>query len=182
MIVNHEQGWVLVTPPKTASTTLHHYLKAAPFYGIWWPHDPPIGPSQHTMEIPPRHHGLEWDAILYTIRNPLTRVLSQWSHYLTDQKNAVPLGDWLSLATDEYRLQHGFFFRPQSVWLKEIPTLPNAVPIHTETLLEDLTLFFRADLPPIPHMNRTRHNSIVAAEYIPRVLELYRDDFALWHK
>lgn len=68
MLINREARWLIVTPPKTASTSLRHHF--AEFYNG----------HQHDHEIPADFHG----RIYVTCRNPFDRAISLWMHYLWD--------------------------------------------------------------------------------------------------
>ena len=74
MIVSCAYRFVLVTPPKTASTSLHTFLSQPPFCPQRW--TPAIG-DQHSAAIP--EDGRDYLAVTCW-RHPLDREISLWAH------------------------------------------------------------------------------------------------------
>lgn len=74
MIVSHAFGFVLVTPPKTASTSLHRFLSQPPFCASPWTSEKS---DQHSADIP---KGCADYLVITTWRHPLDREVSLWGH------------------------------------------------------------------------------------------------------
>ena len=75
MIVSHTYKFAIVTPPKTASTTLHEWLIAPPFCDRHYP-PPDQRKGQHDTPEP-----LPGDyTVAFSWRNPLDREVSLWAH------------------------------------------------------------------------------------------------------
>jgi len=75
MIINHEQRWIYIGPPKTGSTTMHKELPKR-FGGRY------VNPeAQHDADIP---EGCENYLILASVRDPYQRAVSLYWHYLRD--------------------------------------------------------------------------------------------------
>lgn len=187
MIVNLAEGWATVTPPKTASTTLHELLCRPEWGGRRHDANPdrvPNGWQQHHTEIPPTI-----DQIIFTCRNPYTRSESLFWHKLHDLRYhaATDLG-WephhLDLPAlhdpakdDEFGYRAMFvrymrrltadkaytsFFASCSWYLDRVDRNLKIHLVHTETLAEDLAkLPFgprEVDGDTLPLHNRQRHN------------------------
>lgn len=190
MIVNYKDRWCYVSPPKTASTSLHEFLIQPPFnggsYGVT--HTPYSIAAHHLIQPPPEFNPATW-TIFYSVRHPYTRCLSLYSHFISERDQAnLSFDNWLDLVPSN-RLT-GFFFRSCTHWLNSIHTLPNAIPIRTEHILADLsTAFDRLNLPHItsstwpllPKRNKTKHPSLPTIPQCDRINSLYRDDINNWY-
>jgi hypothetical protein len=77
MILLIDQRIVIVTPPKTASDTLHRVLCAPPWYGVAvvGPHHGVI--DKHYPHVPNEAFGFR---VLLAVRHPLDRLVSLWHH------------------------------------------------------------------------------------------------------
>lgn len=85
MIVLPELELILVTPPKTASTSLHALLCREPWRGIYviGPTDPSVHVNQHSTHFPPQF-GLY--PIAAVVRQPLARLASLWVFMTEEQR------------------------------------------------------------------------------------------------
>lgn len=168
MIVNHRGHWLYAGIPKTASTTLHSYLKAPPFCGV------DTGPEeQHRMEPP---EGAGEFRVLTVVRNPFTRALSLWRHARLNEFPGIGLAALLRSCPS----QDDPFYRWRQIDFVRCLMLPEVV--HLEDLAGGLSRFFgTATLPEIPRLNET-DSCHCQAELTPDLVELitanYREDFA----
>lgn len=156
MIVDNENRWCILTPPKTASTTLNSVFGEHPELGG------EVKGGQHEMDPPP---GVP--RILVTVRDPWTRTVSLWRHACLDRYQGLcneasmepfPLREetrlYLAVAVEDYpflsylddvdaeRLDE-FFSYSLCRWLEGVN---EAEPIRFENLEADL----RAVLPDVP--------------------------------
>jgi hypothetical protein len=76
MIVQEQERWVYLGPPKTASTTMHIELVKPPWRGIRV--DPE---AQHDMEVPEPYRDF---FVFGTVKNPYERAVSLYWHFLRD--------------------------------------------------------------------------------------------------
>ena len=74
MIVSRKRRFIYIGPPKTATTTLHHWLSQPALCESRWD---PKGQDQHRTDLP---DGCEDYLIVVSIRNPLDRAVSLWRH------------------------------------------------------------------------------------------------------
>lgn len=171
MLINREAGWLIVTPPKTASTSLSRH-----FAELYSGH-------QHDHDLP-----ADWTGRVYvTCRNPFDRAVSLWQHRLYDLQRVV------GGKIPELAQRHGFadflaerpslneFFGPQSFW---VGNLRRDGELHTETLDADLRAagLLSGD-EQLPRYNRTKHDpyeSYYTPELAERVAQDFSSDFAMF--
>jgi len=77
MVIHHGQRWIYIGPPKTGSTTLHHFLTSRAIGGLH-------SGAQHDNQLPP---GCELYWIIMTVRHPQTRLLSFYYHRLFELRD-----------------------------------------------------------------------------------------------
>jgi len=186
MIINHARRWVIITPPKTGSTTLRTLLvdesagrDTCCFTG-----------HQHDATLP---RDCQSYGVFATVRNPYDRAVSLWWHRLWDIRHEQgtvgagcsgpsvaalacehPFSEFVGwMATAE-----AFFAWPCTRWLRFVPAYRV---LRLESLGADLRRWRL--LPtgrPIPHENRTGHGP-VHAYYTPEIRDVirasHRDDF-----
>ena len=162
MIVAPDKSWVYIGPPKTASTSLHSFLKRK-MGGIDY------NGNQHYATILPE---LDQARIFYTVRHPLTRSLSLWKHFL-NEGHSGDFDDFLRMV-EEGSLSP-FYTTPISQWIGNRVRI-NGTPIRVERMFEDLeTVFSKLPDSPVEHLNRTYH-----APYPPR--DLWNKIARIWHQ
>ncbi len=176
MIVNEEEKWVYVAPPKTGSTTLHRELVRAPWNGRRL--DPV---EQHEMMVPDSWQNF---LILATVRCPYCRAVSLYWHYLRDIRalrckadGIEDRDDWnkYPLPHDEYPFERflemviagsleefephdfPFFLFPLRGWLAQLSRVD--VTLHLENLNEE---FNRLPFVGDRQANFGKHNAPVA--------------------
>lgn len=146
MLINRQAGWIIITPPKTASTTLSKTFPQ--FYSG----------HQHDTTIPKDFVG----TIYATVRDPFARAVSLWRHWLWDRCKAekVEFPDKLTERNTfadfcEVLPQLGTFFYPMSWWTRQAGTV---VPLRIEQLDEEVrTLGLLSPTAALPQLNKTRH-------------------------
>lgn len=85
MIISHRHRFVYLGPPKTASTTLHHWLSQPAFCDHRWE---PLPDSQHSSVLPT---GVEHYFKFASIRDPFDRCVSLWRH--SQSRTSLAAGD-----------------------------------------------------------------------------------------
>lgn len=146
MLINREANWIILTPPKTGSTTL-----SKTFSWLYSGH-------QHDTTIPADFTG----TIYATVRNPFGRAVSFWRHWLWDRVRAEHVRNPTELADrTEFRNfcaalpSLGSFFYPMSWWTRKVGTV---VPLRLENLDEEVRRFNLLDKGcPLPKLNCTHH-------------------------
>ncbi len=103
MIVCERQKLVIITPPKTGSTSLHRHLIAAGCLPVYSP-DPSGKVSKHGVVVPLEYVSMEF-RVAVVVRNPYDRLVSQYAHYcnwLTSQGRAAPsIGQFCGALPDD---------------------------------------------------------------------------------
>lgn len=152
MIIHHEKKWVLLTPPKTGSTSLHAVLTAK------------CGAirtaAQHDMDLPKE---CKKYAVFGTTRLPYDRAVSLWWHRLhgLSKQNGKPPAalsetyTFLKFLEEAMHLEDFYRFGCHD-WLKAAGKLDQHIP------LENLAPCLRANglLPSevtLPRLNTTQH-------------------------
>ena len=101
MIVSRKRRFVYISPPRTASTTLHRWLSQPALCEVRWTAD---RNDQHDMKIPATAAGYFSFA---SIRHPCARAVSLWAHGQTATELVFPVPkmhfvqfvrDWLPTA------------------------------------------------------------------------------------
>jgi len=138
MIISHRWRFVYVGPPKTASTTLHHWLSQPAFCDERWT---PDRQDQHSVVIPPEVQDYFTFA---SVRDPLDRVISLWAH---SQSPASLAGGWVwPMNFEEFVLE----FQPQASWFYRLSQAELLAPVRLDAVVRFERLeqdLFR--LPPI---------------------------------
>lgn len=112
MILFYDKQTAIITPPKTASSTLLHCLCRHPYYGIMC-----VGPSGPKEEYYIDHHsiicpqsGFEWKKIAI-VRHPLQRLVSLWGHLakemLSQLKVPIMIDEFVNIVANR---GHVFYF------------------------------------------------------------------------
>lgn len=112
MILFYDKQTAIITPPKTASTTLLHSLCNHPYYGIFC-----IGPSGPKENFYIDHHsvicpqaGFIWKKIAI-VRHPLQRLVSLWGHLAKEQlmnlKKPISIDEFVDVISNN---KHPFYF------------------------------------------------------------------------
>lgn len=179
MIVSHQYKFVLITPPKTGSTSLHTFLSQQPFCERPWE---PVPDSQHSAEIPA---GCEDYDIITCWRHPLDREVSLWGHSQSSESLRVDehgpfsfdhfVREWQPNATPFYR-------DSQTTWLAGIrPTIVLRFSHMAADLMQcrpvkDAITAGRR-LKPIQALNRSQHPHWRRC-YTPELREIVLQRFA----
>jgi len=187
MIINHDRRWLIITPPKTASTTLRKMFldqrnskEACCFSGY-----------QHDATVPAGCHDY---AVFATVRNPYERAVSLWWHRMWDMCKEDGIGragnrrKFPRDILDEYpfsqfvgwitNTETPFFSWPCIRWFRFLPSYSI---LRVESLSSDLrrvNLMRAGDA--VPHENRTNHGparSYYTADVQDAIWRLFRDDF-----
>ncbi len=171
MLINRKAGWLIITPPKTASTTLSkHFAECYTGY-------------QHDHDVPADFHG----KVYITCRNPFDRAVSLWMHHLWDLLNArggVGRPDIVRPERSfeeflELRPTLNEFFGPAAWWVREIPPGRVLRVENLENALKREGILSSDDR--LPRYNCTRHAPWVdyyCVETAQRVMTDFADDFA----
>ena len=146
MVINREQRWVYVGPPKTASTTLHACLQGSPFFGTVVD-----TVSQHDAEEPDDVNGFK---VLFSIRNPYARAVSLWRHY-TCERGLISFREFLRwISTPTY--DNAFFSDTLTSYLRDW-MLGRRYLLRQESLSSDIELALQVPCPPLLMLNTTEH-------------------------
>lgn len=154
MIVCDRYQFIYVGPPKTASTSLHHWLSQPGLCPVRWT---PEGQDQHTTVIPP---GKDHYQILVSIRHPMERLVSLWKQFTSPSSVSKVPGCYACSLSQFVVAQPGlsdFFRLGQADYVARLPRVDHW--LRVTRLTEDLAGFpwRRAATEPIPRRNRTRH-------------------------
>lgn len=137
MILLYGKQTAIITPPKTASTTLLTTLCLPPYYGTLC-----IGPSgpelnyydQHSTILPPA--GFVWKKVAI-VRHPLQRFVSLWGHLAREQvlkfEKVISIEDFVNVIANKL---HPFYFYQwnQNDILKD----DDYICVHVENLMQEL--------------------------------------------
>jgi len=138
VIISHRWRFVYVGPPKTASTTLHHWLSQPAFCDQRWT---PERRDQHSVVIPPE---VQHYFTFASVRDPLDRAVSLWAH---SQSPASLAGGWVwPMSFEEFVLE----FQPHASWFYRLSQAELLAPVR----LDGVVRFERLEvdllrLPPI---------------------------------
>ena len=180
MIVSHPLRFIYAGPPKTATTSLHEWLRQPRLQAEPWT---PDQTSQHSFETAPA--GPEYYRFA-TVRHPFDRTVSLWRHsqiggIKDGGLSAMSFAEFIAWVPDAPR----FYSAPQADYLADaqIDSL-----VYYEALEADLLrLPFLAgllNLDPIPIRNPTRHDpwyTYYTPELDAAVREHFQVDFDLYY-
>lgn len=181
MIVSHKRKFVYIGPPRTASTTLHHWLSHELLGDKPW-----VQGEQHSSAIPPE--ALEYFTFA-SVREPLDRCVSLWRHYSEHAHDRAGLPD-LTFAEFVHEFpQLPWLYRTSQAEILSGVRLDAVIRYHRlEADLRRLQIFYGYWhlLPPIPKMNDSQDRPPMEALYTPELESAVRrwwaDDVALWQR
>lgn len=116
-------GFVRVGPPKTASTTLDHWLPRPALCERRWS---PERQDQHSILIPPQAESYFSFA---SVRNPFDRAVSLWAHSQSP-RSFVADGTY-PMSFEEFILE----YQPQAIWFYRLSQSEMLAPIHLDTVV-----------------------------------------------
>jgi hypothetical protein len=170
MILLIEWQTVVLTPPKTASDTLHRlFCSGPPWHGLALvgPHHGAI--DKHFPSVPAEAHGFR---VLLSVRHPLDRLVSLWCH-------KARLAAYEGVANDSFERFAGRVAsgeEPDWLWRTTITELIGAQNIdgllRAESLAEDLTAAGFQASPLIRHNASYRRDW--RAYYTPELRDAVR--------
>lgn len=154
MILLYNKQIAIITPPKTASTTLLTTLCLPPYYGTLC-----IGPSgpesnyydQHSIIVPPA--GFVWKKVAI-VRHPLQRFVSLWGHLAKEQvlkfEKVISIEEFADVISNKL---HPFYFYQWNQ--NDILGSEEYIYIHVENLLTELISLdiIKPETTSLPHMN-----------------------------
>jgi hypothetical protein len=117
MVVNHARRWVLITPPKTGSTSLTYLFSFPPFAGECATMGEP-GPNlsdQHETRIPEACAGY---LVIASVRNPYARAVSLYHHRRRTMPGAPGTASFAAFAEGLGGYGDPFFDWPLTRWLE----------------------------------------------------------------
>lgn len=193
MIFLRKEKTIIFTPPKCGSTTLNHVFTETPNVNSIICNGPQLGLphiEKHTNVLPfevqnYHYHTNKVGRIAIAVRNPYTRALSIYNHYLqfdTPEKDINSFADFV-----KYRLVTGGHYFSQTLYAfcrRIYSPIPQQIKsgvfwpnynIHVETLKEDIEgLGFKFNV--IPNLNKTPTNEKYATmdDYTPEAIALVR--------
>jgi hypothetical protein len=184
MIISHRWRFVYVGPPKTASTTLHHWLSQPTLCDQRWT---PDRQDQHSVVIPAEVRDYFTFA---SIRDPLDRAVSLWAH--SQSPASLAGGGVWPMSFEEFVLE----FQPQASWFYRLSQAELLAPVRldgvvrVERLEEDLRRLppiaaaGRAGevLEPLPRFNETSHppwERSCTPQRVARLAHLWSENFGL---
>jgi len=185
MIISHRWRFVYVGPPKTASTTLHHWLSQPAFCDQRWT---PERQDQHSVVIPPEVQDYFTFA---SIRDPLDRAVSLWAH--SQSPTSLAAGEVWPMGFEEFVLE----FQPRASWFYRLSQAELLASVRLDGVIRFERLekdLFR--LPPIaaavgagemleavPCFNETSHpnrESVCIPELVAGLAHLWPGDSELY--
>ena len=180
MIVSHTYKFAIVTPPKTASTTLHEWLIAPPFCDRHYP-PPDQRKGQHDIPEP-----LPGDyTVAFSWRNPLDREVSLWAHSQSEtprKKDGTPELSFAEFVIDYQPAAPPFYSASQAWSFGRLPRIDHV--IRFDRLLADVLGFppIRSAiagghyLRPMPRLNASQHKPW-REYYTPELERIVRERF-----
>ena len=159
MILLYDKQIALITPPKTASTTLLTTLCSYPYNGILCigPSNDPSYYDQHSIILPPAAFG--WKKIA-TVRHPLQRFISLWGHLARDQvlkfEKIASLEEFVNIISNKL---HPFYFYQSNQ--NDILGSENYIYVHIENLVPELinVNILKSDTISLPNINAFNYES-----------------------
>ena len=161
MIISHQYKFILVTPPKTGSVSLHAFLSQRPFCDVPWTSKIK---NQHDSFVP---DGCSDYEIITVWRHPLDRVVSMWGHSQKPQEMRVG-------AYEPFTFEHfvrewmwradtiPFYCKSQKWWLRDVKPTTVLRFTHLEADVMQLRVVKDAidtgyELQSLQHSNRSKH-------------------------
>lgn len=160
MILLYPKQIAIITPPKTASTTLLTILCSPIHCGVLC-----VGPSgpekdyfdQHSIILPPA--GFVWKKIA-TVRHPLQRFVSLWGHLAREQvlkfEPVISLQEFVDVIANKL---HTFYFYQWNQ--NDILGTDEYLYAHVENLLPELVEYgiFEPNTESLPNINAFNYES-----------------------
>jgi len=188
MIISHRCRFVYLSPPKTASTSLHHWLSQPSFRVQRW--KPRKQHDQHSVDIPEDCRGYFTFA---SVRHPLDRNVSLWSH---SQSNTSLRHDnsW-PMDFEEFLL----VYQPKASWFYQRSQVELLTPVRLDAVVrfdrleEDLfslppiaaVIKSGKPLEPLPILNSTKHarwQELCTPELATVIMERHGEDVGLFSR
>ena len=171
MLIDAINGWAIITPPKTGSTSLrHHFVEK-------------YSGKQHDTDLPPTFRG----HVYVTTRNPYARAVSLWRHRLWDRSHEEGLRGPRELTVKtgfmdflEELPSLGEFFQPMSWWIRNVQEPYGLLRLETlEASLRRIGLM--TEEQALPTLNKTNHDPVIDYYQDPvarrRVVQHFAADF-----
>jgi hypothetical protein len=179
VIVSHKYKFIVLLPPKTASTSLHHFLSQPAFCEKRW--DTSLK-DQHAAMIP---EGCEDYTTVTCWRNPLDRNISLWRHSQTQiafqNDDSYPMDFDRFVKVYQPRAKLKFYRKSQAFWMNGIHF---DVTWDFGDLRRDLMSFGpvvdakkSCELEPLQRMNQTEHD-LWDTYYTPELEDIVNERFA----
>jgi hypothetical protein len=158
MILFYEKEIAIITPPKTASSSLLYTLCAHPYYGILC-----IGPSdngeyydQHSIITPPAP--FIWKKVAI-VRHPLQRFVSLWGHLAREQvlnfQKITSIEEFVYIISNRLHLFYFYQHNQDTILGKDEYTY-----VHIENLKEELNNLEIIDQNTVlPQINTFRYKN-----------------------
>ena len=187
MIVSDTYRFVLISPPKTASTSLHRFLSQKPFRATKY--KPSVELNQHDTDIPERCRDYH---IVTCWRDPLDRNISLWRHSQSawELKHGIPKLSFEEFIREYQETSKRTFFREgQAYYYKRMPKWAKFTKIFQFTKLNLEIKKFQPimqawkdgySLTELGRSNRTYHGTVeehYTEELKKIVIERFRDDY-----
>lgn len=174
MVVHRGKGWAYIAIPKTGSTSLTRMLQMPQFGGEY------TG-RQHDTRLP----GGAWKLVFATVRNPFTRAVSMYTHFLNEGTGKRI--DFADLSFERFcreqlierRHADPFFHATIGYWIDAVGR--EVTPVKLENIQDDLTaLKINRGRFPVIRINESRHKpwrTYYTPEVETLVLEWAAKDF-----
>lgn len=181
MVINHQNRWLFLGPPKTGTTTLTYLLTDGHDWNIRKPlPQKRFGgvrhAGQHAMDVSPECRGY---FIFASIRNPFTRAVSLWRHWNSEGRQMKPCRAWMPFDDFVAHILCGshteppagagepspvdpFFYFTLSRWFQGVPRIDRL--IRQESLEADLNALGLAAAAAVPRFNQARAFNHTGAE------------------
>jgi len=181
MVINHQQSWVYLGPPKTGTTTLTYLLTDGDDWNVRTPlprkrFGGVKHAGQHCMDVPAECADY---FVFASVRNPFTRAVSLWRHRNTESRRLKPRRAWMEFEDFVAEILCGtpsesadkpegappadpFYHFTLSRWFKWVPRIDRFV--RQESLEADLNELNLAEEVPVPRLNKSRAFSPTGAD------------------
>ena len=171
MIVCDRYQFIYVGLPKTASTSLHHWLSQPGLCPVRWSSEKQ---DQHSTVIPV---GKETYQILVSVRHPMERFVSLWKQFTSPSSVAKVPGCFVC---DLYEfllsqpLLTDFFRFGQMEWVSRLPRVDGW--LRCDTLEQDLARmpWYTVSTEVLPRRNKTKHGKWQEIMTVAEQLEIRR--------